>query len=159
MNIITYLKPNVLMKNVFGYVLFLLGLFIAVTTNILFGLIFIAIGINMVSTEGSEINLSTRTYRKVKSVFGINIGKWKAFPDFEYVSVFKTKENQTVNVVSATTTFTNDIIMLNLFYDRNKHITVYKTDDRANAFKVANHLKLALNIDVLDATGSEKVWL
>ncbi|MCO6148713.1 hypothetical protein [Flavobacterium sp. NRK1] len=48
--------------------------------------------------------------------------------------------------------------MLNLFYG-NKHITFYKTNDKADAFKVAEHFKLALKIDILDATGEEKIWL
>ena len=68
-------------------------------------------------------------------------------------------ENQTINVVSATTTFTTEVILLNLFYNRNKHLTFYKTDDKADAFKVAEHFKLALDIDILDATESETKWL
>ncbi len=35
----------------------------------------------------------------------------------------------------------------------------YKTTDKTQAFEVAEHFKLALEIDVLDATESEKRWL
>ena len=49
--------------------------------------------------------------------------------------------------------------MLNLFYGGNKKITFYKTDNKTDAFKVAEHFKLALDIDILDATESEKKWL
>ncbi|MFY8181481.1 MAG: hypothetical protein ACOVLG_06870 [Flavobacterium sp.] len=49
--------------------------------------------------------------------------------------------------------------MLNLFYNGNKHITFYKTHDKNDAFKVAEKFKLIFNIDVLDATESEKKWL
>jgi len=52
-------------------------------------------------TEGSEIDLDNNTYRSVKSLFDTNFGKWKPCPQFDYVSVFKTKENQTVRVVTA----------------------------------------------------------
>ena len=55
-------------------------------------------------------------------------------------------------------TFSTDIIHLNLF-SGNKHITFYKTTDKTQAFEVAEHFKLALEIDVLDATESEKRWL
>lgn len=80
-------------------------------------------------------------------------------PEFEYVSVFKTKENQTIRVITAETTLQNDIILLNLFYKGNKHITFYKTQNRADAFKMAEEFKSIFNIDILDATESEKKWL
>jgi len=78
----------------------------------------------------------------------------------EYVSVFKTKEGTQVGAYGAAIgTFKNDIILLNLFYKGSKYITFYKTDNKEDAFKVADHFKLALDIDVLDATSSEKKWL
>lgn len=159
MNTITYLKDIPIIKKIFGILLGIAGIYIFLTTNILFGLIFLAIGINLNLADGSQINLENKTFRKVKSIFGIHLGKWKPCPDFEYISVFRTKENQTVNVVSATTTFTTEVILINLFYNRNKHITFYKTHDKADAFKVAKHFKLALDIDILDATEKENNWL
>ena len=159
MNKIIYLKEVPFFKKLFGIILGILAIGIFITSNMLFGLIFLAIGINLVLTEGSEIDLENKTYRTVKSIFGINFGKWNSCPKFEYVSVFRTKETQRVNVVTATTAFTNEIILLNLFYNGNKKITFYKTDDKEEAFKVAEHFKLALNIDILDATESEKKWL
>ena len=159
MNKIIYLKEVPFFKKLFGIISGILAIGIFITSNMLFGLIFLAIGINLVLTEGSEIDLENKTYRTVKSIFGINFGKWNPCPKFEYVSVFRTKETQRVNVVTATTAFTNEIILLNLFYNGNKKITFYKTDDKKEAFKVAEHFKLALNIDILDATESEKKWL
>ena len=160
MNTIVYLKEVPFFKKLFGAVIGMAGIYVSITdSNIIFGLIALAIGINLVLTEGSEINLENKTYRTVKSVFGINFGKWQLCPEFEYVSVFKTKETQRVNVVTATTAFTNDIILLNLFYNGNKEITFYKTDEKADAFKVAGHFKLALDIDILDATESESKWI
>lgn len=158
MSTIVYLKEIPFFKKVFGVVIGIAGAYIFITSNILFGLMALAIGINLVLTEGSEINLENKTYRTVKSIFGINFGKWQPCPKFEYVSVFKTKETQRINVVTATTAFTKDIIVLNLFYG-NKNITFYKTDNKADAFKVAEHFKLALDIDILDATESESKWL
>ena len=159
MNKIIYIKDVPFFKKLFGIILGILGIGILITNSILFGLIFLAIGINLILTEGSEIDLGKKTYRTVKSIFGLNFGKWKPCPKFEYVSVFRTKETQRVNVVTATTALTSEIILLNLFYDRNKNITFYKTEDRNDAFKVAEHFKLALDIEILDATESEKKWL
>lgn len=158
MTIITYLKKVPFYKMLFGSLLGLFGLFIFITANIIFGSIFLALGTNLILTEGAEINLENKTCRSVKSILGLKFGKWRPCPNFEYVSVFRTKETQRVNVVTASTAFTSEVILLNLFYG-NKNMTFYKTDDITDAFKVAEHFKLALDIDILDATGNEKRWL
>ncbi|MDI1255569.1 MAG: hypothetical protein PSV16_05665 [Flavobacterium sp.] len=121
------------------------------------GLMFLDIG--LLNREGSEINLFNKMYRKVNSVFGIKFGKWNPLPKIKYISVFKTLQNQTVNYISATATVTNDIILLNLFYDRNKKTTAYSTSDKADAFDVAQHLAMALEIDIFDATERKTKWL
>ena len=159
MSKIIYLRDVPFFKKIFGIVLGVLGIGSFISGNILFGLIALAIGINLILTEGSEIDLENKTYRTVKSIFGINFGSWKPCPKFEYISVFRTKETQRVNVVTATTAFTSEIILLNLFYSGNKNITFYKTEDKSDAFKVAKHFKLALDIAILDATEIEKKWL
>lgn len=159
MNTIIYLKEVPLIKKILGIVFSCLGLFFFLFTNIVFGAIFLVIGINLLSTEGSEINLENNTYRNVKSLFGKHFGKWQTCPEFEYVSVFKTKESQTIRVVTAETTVQNDIILLNLFYKGNKHITFYKTRDKNDAFSVAEKFKSIFKIDILDATENEKRWL
>ena len=156
---IIYLKDVPIFKTIFGIAIGIFGIGTLLTGNIIFAFITLAIGVNLILTEGSEIDLENKLYRTVKSIFGIKIGKWKECPKFEYVSVFKTKETQRVNVVTATTSFTSEIILLNLFYNGNKNITFYKTDNKDDAFKVAEHFKLALDIDILDATENEKKWL
>lgn len=147
------------MKRIFGFAIIFFGLVATVAGSIVFGIIFISLGSGMMLTEGSQINLTTKTFRTIKSIFGLTFGKWQPYPEFEYISVFKTKESQTVTVVTASATSTSDIIVLNLFYNRNKHFTIYKTNNIDDAFKVAQHLKIALQIDVLDATTNEKRWL
>lgn len=159
MSTIVYLKDIPLIKKVLGYIFLVFGLFALLSLNIFFGAIFLAIGLNLLSTEGTEINIENNTYRKIKSLFGKHFGKWETCPEFEYVSVFKTKENQTVRVVTAEATIQSDAILLNLFYKGNRHITFYKTNDKKDAFKIAEKMKAAFNIDILDATGTEKKWL
>ena len=151
MNTITYLKEITPGKKIIGFAFLLFGLFVFVFVN-LFGLLFIALGANLLLTEGSEINLQDQTYRSIKSIFGLRFGKWKPCPDFEYISVFKTKENLTLRFVTVETTLQNDIIQLNLFYNTNKHITIYKTQDKTDAFNVAARFKSIFNIDIVDAT-------
>lgn len=130
-----------------------------VLTGSLFTFIFIAIGLGLNIADGTDINLTNKSIRSFQSLFGIKYGKWKQIPNFEYVSVFKTNESQTIRVVTAETTLNSSVFLVNLFYNRNKHITFYKTTDKTKAFEVADHFKLALEIDVLDATEKEKKWL
>ena len=87
------------------------------------------------------------------------MGKWKPIPEFEYISVFKGMQKQRVNSLGASTTFTDVVFLINLFYDSNKHITFYRTFEKENAFKVARHFKLALGLDILDATEREQKWV
>ena len=160
MQTIIYLREVVLMKKILAIALIFAGIGIFLFNNIFVGLMIAVIGVNLISTEGSEINLENKTYRTVKSVLGINFGKWKPCPVFEYISVFKTKEATEVSSLGATIgTFKNDVIMLNLFHSRNKHITIYKTDNKADAFQVADHFKMAFGVDILDATETESKWL
>jgi hypothetical protein len=159
MNIITYVKKVPVIKIILGGLALLIVVYGVFLGNLKTIAIPLALGLYMVTTEGSEINLTNKTYRTITSFFGIHFGKWKPCPEFEYVSVFKTSESQTVTIVTASATSKNDVILLNLFYNGNKHITFYKTTDKADAFKVAEHFKLALGVDILDATEREKKWL
>ena len=109
MNNIIYLKEVPFPKKFFGYVITIAGIGVFLFSNIVFGTIFAFIGINLISTEGSEINLEEKKYRVIKSVFGKHFGKWLPCPKFDYVSVFRTKENQTVRVITAEATFENDV--------------------------------------------------
>lgn len=158
-NIISYTKEIPFVKRFFGFSFALLALIMLVTTGSLFTLILLAIGLGLNSSERADLNLTDKTIRNFKTLFGIKFGKWESMPNFEYVSVFKTKENQTIRVVSAETTQTSDVILVNLFYERNKHITLFKTDNKNEAFKVAKHINEAIDIPVLDATEKEKIWL
>lgn len=159
-SIISYTREIPIFKRILSITLMLVGLYIFMFENIFVGIMMFVIGLNLFVTEGSEINLSAKTYRKVKSILGAKFGKWEPIPQFEYVSVFKTREGTEVSSMGATIgTFKNEVIFLNLFYKNNRHFTCFKTEDRSEAFQVAEHLKMALNIDILDATGPEKKWL
>lgn len=158
MNHITYLKNTPFVKKLFGFSLVILA-FVVLFNSIIFFAIFLVLGLNLISTEGSEIDLDSKTYRNIKSIFGIKFGKWQTCPNFEYITVFKTKEKQTISVVTATTELTSEVFLINLFYNRNKHITFYKSTNKNDAFQKAKHIKNIFEIDILDATSKEKKWL
>lgn len=159
MNIVTYLQPISILKRLFGVFLFLFSFLVIFTQSILFGLFIMAFAVYLSSSEGSQINLGAKTYRTIWSIFAIHIGKWRTIPDFQYISVFKGKQKQRVNGLGASTTFSDEVYYINLFYNRNKHKTFYRTFNKEDAFKIASHFQLALNIDILDATEKKQKWL
>jgi len=156
--ILKHARKVSLMKRLFGFSFFILGIYAALFNNV-FCLIFSGIGVFLMLVEGSEIDLASRTYREIYSVMGIKFGKWKDLPNVEYVSVFKTKEKKRVQALAASANFENEVYKLNLFYDRNKKIEAYMTDDVNDAFENAKYIAQVLNIDILDATEREKKWL
>lgn len=118
----------------------------------MYGIILLAAAIRLALREGIEIDLDDKKYRNVWSVFGIHMGAWKSLPAIEYVSVFKTTKKSRARVISAEANLGFQVYKLNLFHNRNRHIEAYVTEDREDAFKVANHFALALDTEVYDAT-------
>jgi hypothetical protein len=123
------------------------------------GFISIGVGVFLLLVEGSEFDFKNQKYREIKSVLGISFGKWKPIPDIEYLSVFRTNETTTLRQRTAEANVTNEIIKLNLFYERNKKIEAYNTYDINDAFKKAKEIASILKIDILDATERESKWL
>ncbi|MEM9679155.1 MAG: hypothetical protein AAF901_02425, partial [Bacteroidota bacterium] len=139
MNTFIFKRPLPLWEMILGYAALGVGLFLLVTS--LRGFVVIGLGIYLLLKEGSEIDFNTLKYRKIKSIFGLNFGKWKPLPDnIEYVSVFKTTETTTMRAKSAEANVRNEIIKLNLFYNRNQKIEAYLTYDIEDAFKKAHEL-------------------
>jgi hypothetical protein len=148
---ITYKRKVPTWKTILGFVALLIGL-LGLISLIYLALVPLLFGFMMLKTDGSEIDLESKTYRKTNSLLGFTIGKWQTLQNPEYISVFNTTEDITVRAVTAETTNSFPIIALNIFYERNKKITIYKTEDIKDAYDVASHIADALAIDLLDAT-------
>lgn len=155
---IRYKKKVPIMKLIFGFTLFCFGIHGAIFNNV-FSLVLSGIGVFLMLTQGSEIDLESKKYRELHSVLGVDFGKWKTLPDIEYVSVFASTESSRVRGMGASANFKTKVIKLNLFYNKNKKIEAYRTINTNDAFKVAKHLSEALSIDILDATEREFKWL
>lgn len=155
---IRHLQPIPTIKVVFAIVLSLFAVYLFFQGT-LFGLVLLGAALKLALREGFELDLQEKRYRNIYSVFAINFGSWKKLPEIEYVSVFKTIKKSRARVIAAEANLGFEVYKLNLFYNKNKHIETYVTDDKEDAFKVAKHIALALTIDILDATETEKVWL
>ncbi len=158
MQTILFIQKAPVMKLIFGFALFGIGIHGALFNNI-FILVISGIGVFLLLQQGSEIDLTSKKYRKIYSVLGIHFGRWKPLPELEYVSVFKTKENKRVQSLGASANMSNEIYKLNLFYNRNRKIQAYKTAGLDDAFNVARQISEILNIDILDATERTSKWL
>ena len=153
-----YLRKQPLIKMIFGISLICVGINVVLFTSIS-GLIAVGIGLFLVKKDGIELDLESKKFRSVISFFGINFGKWESVPDFEYVSVFKTSENIRARYIVAEAHLKNQIYKVNLFYNRNKYMTAYKTEELEDAMKIGIEVGSVFQIDVLDATTANQKWL
>lgn len=148
-----HLAPIPLVKIAFALVVFLMGGYILIAQQgVFYGLLFIAAGLRLSMRNGIELNLEDKKFRHVYSVFAIDFGSWQSIPTIEYISVFKTKQKRRLRFFVAQALTENEVYKLNLFYGSNKHIEAYIAETKEDAFEVANHMALALNTEVYDAT-------
>ncbi|MFT4847988.1 MAG: hypothetical protein ACI83B_000512 [Sediminicola sp.] len=155
---IRHLQPTANIKVVFAIMLSLFSIYLFLQGT-MFGIILLGAAFKLSLREGFELNLEDKRYRKIHSLFAVNFGLWKNLPKIEYVSVFKTIKKSRARVITAEANLGFEVYKLNLFYKKNKRIEAYVSDDMLDAFQIAKHIAIALNIDILDATKSEKVWL
>ena len=156
MNRISYKRPISKIKFIYGIGLFLIGI-LSIDTP--FCILFFGVGLYFFYTDGIEIELTNKKYRNTINLLGLTFGKWKAFPEIEYVSVFKTTQTTRVWVSTASANVTTTVIKVNLFYNTNQKIEAFETNNIDKAFDIAKQIATALKIDVLDATTRDTKWL
>src|SRR5690606_6125194 len=98
-------------------------------------------------------------YRNVKSIFGIHIGLWKVMRRFDYIYDFIATEQKAISVTSATTVMSDEIYLINVFYQGNNYVTFYKSYKKDDAFEKAKHFRSVLNIPILNATETQSIWV
>ncbi len=148
-----HLAPIPLVKIIFALVVFLMGAYILIAqSGIFYGLLFIAAGLRLSMRQGIEIDLEKKRYRHLSSIFAIDFGSWQDIPNIEYISVFRTKQKNRLRFFVAQALTEKEVFKLNLFHSTNKHIEAYVTETIEDAFEVANHMAMALDTEVYDAT-------
>ncbi len=150
-NSLRHLQPISPFKVFFAVVLAFFALFLIMQIAFL-GALLMGVALRLAMREGVEIDLNGKRYRKIYSIFAISIGTWKKLPALEYLSVFKTKKKTRARVYVAESHLSSIVYKLNLFYNRNRHIEAYVTDDKEDAMNVANHIATVLELEIHDAT-------
>ncbi|MDT0555633.1 hypothetical protein [Patiriisocius hiemis] len=153
-----HIQPTPSVKIVFSIVISLFSFYALIQGN-LFGLVLLAVGLRLGVREGIEMEVEGVKYRKIYSIFGINLGFWRDLPEIEYISLFKTTRKTRSRVITAEATLGFVVYRVNLFYEKNKHIQVYESDDRANSLEIAKHIATVLDVDIWDASKEEQEWL
>ena len=106
--------------------------------------------------KGVELNLDAMKYRELYSWYGLRFGKWETLPKIDYVSIFKTKKGSRLRAGGGNAAhFITEIYKLNLFYNRNKHITLLESEDENKVFDAGNNISKLLNIKLHIPTKSE----
>ncbi|MFK7832926.1 MAG: hypothetical protein AB8B52_06600 [Winogradskyella sp.] len=157
MDLFTFKIKNAVWQYVLGIFAVVAG-FISLFSDIK-GLVPLFIGGYLLIQNGVEVNFSNNTYRSIKSIFGLKLGKWEALPDIDYISVFKTTEVTTVWARTASANISKGVFKVNLFYNTNQKIEAYITEDMTDAFEKATLMSSKLHIDILDATTRDPNWL
>lgn len=86
-------------------------------------------------------NLKYKKYKNQYSVGPIKVGKWRALPALEYVSVFKNGR---------------DIFEINIWHNRNKHFNIYNYNNKEEAVEIGYDVAKSLEIKLFDATVPNK---
>jgi hypothetical protein len=95
------------------------------------------------SSKKVYIDLEHSKFRPVIEVLGFKFGSWTTIHNYEYVSVFYGSHTYEVN----------------LWYNKNKHLELYRNKDLEEVFIFGYNVSQDLNIDLLDATKQESVWV
>jgi hypothetical protein len=77
MSKIIYLNKITLMQKIFTSALVIIGLGLFWDNYGFYGILFVLIGLFILSSRGLEFNSENKTYRNFLKIFGVHIGKWK----------------------------------------------------------------------------------
>ncbi|MCK0131858.1 hypothetical protein MWU59_10115 [Flavobacteriaceae bacterium F08102] len=100
-----------------------------------------SIGLALLIRKKTFLDLKNNRYKVEFSIGWIKRGEWKDLPVLDYVSVFSNEPEH---------------FDVNLWYDYNKHITMFVLTDKNHAFDIACRIALEQNIRLLDATVRHK---
>jgi hypothetical protein len=111
-------------------------------------------------SEGIEIDLLNKKYRKIKTFGPQRFGKWETFVDSNYISVFKTTLISGVTGMSGTSvTAKENVIKVNIIFSKSERIMAFQTIEKDEALRVGTMLSDKLNMKLWDATEPKGKWL
>jgi len=113
--------------------------------NIELILILLFLGATFCSQKRVYIDLNASRIKASYEVGPVKMGKWQQIKNPEYISVFLRPKSNGMSVFE-----------VNLWYEKKKRIELYERDNYMDAFRIGYQISEQLNIDLLDATVSNK---
>ncbi len=140
-------------KKVFLSVILALSMFMILFDGLFYGLILLGISLRFLMQNGVELDLADMKFRKLNSWYGIKFGKWQTLPKIEYVSIFETKKGSRLRASGGSAAhFSTVIFKLNLFYSKNKHLTLLSSEDKNKVFTIGDNISKILDVKFHNAT-------
>jgi len=142
-----FIKKIGIYKKVPFSIVLVLSVLLILLGGYFYGLVLLGISLRFLMEEGVELDLSEKRYRQLTSWYGIKFGKWQTLPKIEYVSIFETKKRSRVRAGGGNAAHFSEVIFkLNLFYKKNKHISLLDSEDRDEILKIGDNISKILNI-------------
>jgi hypothetical protein len=140
-------------KKIFLSLLLAISIYLILFGGLFYGLIIFGISLRYLMQKGVELDLLNMKHRELSSWYGLKFGKWQALPNIKYVSIFETKKGNRVRAGGGNAAhFSTIIFKLNLFYNKNKHITLLESEDENKVFEIGNNISKILDIKFHNAT-------
>jgi len=142
-----FIKKIGIYKKIPFSILLVLSVLLILLGGYFYGLVLLGISLHFLMEEGVELDLSENKYRQLIAWYGIKFGKWQTLPLIEYVSIFETKKKSQVRAGGGNAAHFSEVIFkLNLFYKKNKHISLFESEDKDMVLKIGDNISKILDI-------------
>jgi hypothetical protein len=136
-----------------AWVIVLFGVLIIDLSNIIVGLIFIVVGIFVITSQHRiKIDFGRKNYFEYMWIFGFKKGDREHFDKIEYIFVNKNKVKQTIAVRVASSSFERYDFNVYLKFSEDQKIHLLSDESKSTVFNRAQSLAERLKCDVVDRT-------
>ncbi|WP_298145698.1 hypothetical protein [Flavobacterium sp.] len=143
--IYTYTKPKHGITNVLAILLFV-NFFLRLSEGFSWrSILYIAIAGVLLTTEGVQLDVAKKRYRKTIAISNFHFGKWHTLVNVEKVIIESAK-----NMANRSEHKINDLLV-QVSFD-NQIIRVYSTENHSYAHNTATEISTALNVSIDDKT-------
>lgn len=134
-----------------GLILMVGGLAISISLNIIGGIIFILIGLILITTHYRlEVDFESRRYRDYVWLLGFKIGASEPFEKIEYIFVKKSKMSQNMNSLISSRTFTKDVFDAYLKLDGHETIHLLSKENKSKLVSRLTKIADMLQVKIID---------
>lgn len=105
-----------------------------------------------------EFDFNNRKYRYIIYIYNFRIGRWKALPEIDYISIYEGVLTTGQSSSRQYLTYDEYAIIVCLCYEHNMQLQVFKTLDINKAFEKAIFFADKLNVKIFDGRKGIRKW-